>query len=598
VVDPPPDTGLPAVTLTTPANGTSFVALSNITLAASVTANGHSIDKVLFYSSATLLDESTIPPYQATLFAPAAGPHTLLAQAMFDGGKIISSFPVGITVTNLPPTPANDNTNTVQNTPVTIAVLANDTDAYNLPLTIQSVSHPKRATAVIAGTNVIYTPYDYWFGVDTFSYTVNDGSGATTTASVTVTTPFPNYNSTYTNAVLNLAPVAYWRLNETSGATAFDLAGGHNGTNNGSLVMGTNGPSAPAFPGFEPGNTAYQFNATDTSISFPALNLMSTNITITAWLKSSGSQIPDAGLVSWGGTNVFWFGFGTYNNNALSYERNFFSEFSTLVVPSNQWSFVALVLGPATNNAVVYLATNSVLASYRMDLSFYSFMETVATLFTNTAFLGENTEGHFKGAMDEVAIFNKSLTASQVGDLLAAALTGIPTVALSAPANGSAFNGASNITLTASVSTNGNHTIDKVQFYETNATLLGEVIAPPYNYRWSAMQAGNYSIFARAQYDGSGSVDSPAVSLTVTGSVNSVTGKATGVINPGGNPLMTSFSGTPDRMFFVQRSTNLLSWTTILTTNAPANGLFICTDNFSDLQGPPPNAFYRLSWGP
>jgi len=598
VVDPPPDTGLPAVTLTTPANGTSFVALSNITLAASVTANGHSIDKVLFYSSATLLDESTIPPYQATLFAPAAGPHTLLAQAMFDGGKIISSFPVGITVTNLPPTPANDNTNTVQNTPVTIAVLANDTDAYNLPLTIQSVSHPKRGTAVIAGTNVIYTPYDYWFGVDTFSYTVNDGSGATTTASVTVTTPFPNYNSTYTNAVLNLAPVAYWRLNETSGATAFDLAGGHHGTNNGSLVLGTNGPSAPAFPGFEPGNTAYQFNATDTSISFPALNLVSTNITITAWLKSSGSQIPDAGLVSWGGTNVFWFGFGTYNNNALSYERNFFSEFSTLVLPSNQWSFVALVLGPATNKAVVYLATNSVLASYRMDLSFYSFMETVATLFTNTAFLGENTEGHFKGAMDEVAIFNKSLTASQVGDLLAAALTGIPTVALSAPANGSAFNGASNITLTASVSTNGNHTIDKVQFYETNATLLGEVIAPPYNYRWSAMQAGNYSIFARAQYDGSGSVDSPPVSLTVTGSVNSVTGKATGVINPGGNPLMTSFSGTPDRMFFVQRSTNLLSWTTILTTNAPANGLFICTDNFSDLQGPPPNAFYRLSWGP
>jgi hypothetical protein len=72
----------------------------------------------------------------------------------------------------------------------------------------------------------------------------------------------------------------------------------------------------------------------------------------------------------------------------------------------------------------------------------------------------------------------------------------------------------------------------------------------------------------------------------------------TGLINPGGNPVTTSYSGTPGHIFNVQRSTNLLSWTTILTTNAPASGLFICTDNFSDLGGPPPYAFYRLSWAP
>jgi hypothetical protein len=165
--------------------------------------------------------------------------------------------------------------------------------------------------------------------------------GATASATVTVTTPFPNFTSTYTNAVLNLAPVAYWRLNETSGTTAFDSAGGHNGTNHGSLLLGTNGPRTPAFPGFEPINTAYQFNGgADTSVSFPALNLISTNITITAWLKSSGSQATNAGILSWGGTNAFWFGFGSYTNgnlnNALNFERNNFSYTSTLVVPSNQ----------------------------------------------------------------------------------------------------------------------------------------------------------------------------------------------------------------------------------------------------------------------
>jgi hypothetical protein len=603
VIDPPPYTGLPAVAVTAPANGSSLVALSNIVLTALVTTNGHSIDKVLFYSSASLLGESTTPPYQATLSGATAGPHTLLAQAVYDSTKVVSSLPVSITVTNLPPTPANDIANTVQNTPVTIAVLANDTDPYNLPLTIQSVSHPGRGTAVIAGTNVIYTPYDYWFGVDSFDYTVSDGFGATASASVTVTTPFPNFASTYTNAVLNLAPVAYWRLNETSGTTAVDSAGGHDGTNNGSLVLGSSGPSAPAFPGFESSNTSYQFNGTNTSISFPALNLISTNTTITAWLKSSGSQATNAGIVSDYGTNLFWFGFGSStnfnNNNKLNYERNLFSYSSTIVVPSNQWSFVALVLGPASNNLAFYLATNSTLVSYPADLSFYFFLTTVAKLFTNTAFLGNNTGNFFNGAMDEVAIFNKSLTPAQVGDLLAAAMTGVPSVALTAPANGSTLNGASNITLTASVITNGNHTIDEVQFYNTNATLLGEAIAPPYSYRWTGMQAGSYSIFAQARYDGSGLVDSSAVNLTVTNSVtNPGTGTVTGLINPGGNPVMIGFSGTPGHLFYVERSTNFVSWTTILTTNAPASSLFIATDNFSGLAAPPPYAFYRLSWAP
>jgi hypothetical protein len=224
-------------------------------------------------------------------------------------------------------------------------------------------------------------------------------------------------------------------------------------------------------------------------------------------------------------------------------------------------------------------------------------MSTVATLFTNTAYLGNNTGHYFNGAMDEVAIFDKSLTATQIGDLLAAARTGVPVVVLTAPTNGSSFNAASNITLTASVITNGNHTIGKVQFYNTNATLLGEMIAPPYSYQWTGMSPGDYSIFARAIYDGTGSADSAAVNITVTNSAT-ITGTVTGVINAGGSPVITGFSGTPGYLFYVQRSTNLVNWTTILTTNAPASGLFICTDNFSDLGGPPSYAFYRLSWGP
>ncbi len=589
---------LPTVTLTVPANGSSFVALSNIVMTASVTTNGHSIGNVRFYNGPSLLGESTTPPYQATLSGATAGPVTLLAQAVYDGANVVSSLPVNLTITNLPPTPANDITNTTPSTPVTIAVLANDTDPYNLPLTLQSLTHPGRGTSVIAGTNVIYTPFDYWYGVDTFNYTVNDGFGATASASVTVTTPFPNFTSTYSNAVFNLGPVAYWRLNETSGTTSFDSAGGHNGTNNGSLVLGTNGPSAPAFPGFEATNMAYQFDGADTSISFPALNLNSSNLTITAWLKSAGSQGTNTGIVSWGGTNSFWFGFGSYsyNNNTLNYERDGFSySSSSLTVPSNQWTFVALVIGVPTNSGFFYMATNATLQQSYPISPYYFF--TPPRIFTNTAFLGNNTGHYFNGAMDEVAIFNKTLTAAQIGGLLTAAFTGDPTVTLTAPTNGSSFNAASNILLAASVTTNGNHTITKVQFYTTNATLLGEAPTPPYRYSWTGMQAGTYSLFARAIYDGLESVDSAAISVTLTNS-GTVIGTVGGLNNPGGNPVTISFSGTPGHTFYVQRSTNLLSWATILTTNAPPGGLFICTDNFSDLGSLPPYAFYRLSWGP
>src|SRR5262249_51147350 len=151
-----------------------------------------------------------------------------------------------------------------------------------------------------------------------------------------------------------------------------------------------------------------------------------------------------------GGTNAFWFGFGTItngnSNNKLYYARNGFSYGSTILVPPNQWAFVALVLGPATNNGAFYLATNSTLISYPINLNL--FMSTVATFFTNAAFLGNNTGNFFNGAMDEVAVFNKPLTATQIGDLLLAALTGVPAVALTSPANGSSFNVASNIVLT------------------------------------------------------------------------------------------------------------------------------------------------------
>ena len=65
-------------------------------------------------------------------------------------------------------------------------------------------------------------------------------------------------------------------------------------------------------------------------------------------------------------------------------------------------------------------------------------------------------------------------------------------------------------------------------------------------------------------------------------------------ISVSGSTATVSFAGIPSFSYQVQRSTNLTDWVTLVTTNAPANGLFEWVDNFSDLGAVPPSAYYRL----
>ena len=55
----------------------------------------------------------------------------------------------------------------------------------------------------------------------------------------------------YESAIIANNPVAYYRLNETSGTSAFDYWGGFPGTYGAAATMGVAGPQPPAFAGFE-----------------------------------------------------------------------------------------------------------------------------------------------------------------------------------------------------------------------------------------------------------------------------------------------------------------------------------------------------------
>ena len=72
-----------------------------------------------------------------------------------------------------------------------------------------------------------------------------------------------------------------------------------------------------------------------------------------------------------------------------------------------------------------------------------------------------------------------------------------------------------------------------------------------------------------------------------------------GTISVSNGVAKLAFNGIPTLSYGIERSTNLVGWTSILTTNAPSNGDFQYTDKFSDLGGIPPSAvYYRLHWNP
>lgn len=92
-----------------------------------------------------------------------------------------------------------------------------------------------------------------------------------------------------------------------------------------------------------------------------------------------------------------------------------------------------------------------------------------------------------------------------------------PVVSLTAPIAGSRYQSPATINCAASVIANG-HTITKIQFLN-GATVLSEDASAPYNYSWSGVAAGNYSLTARAVYDAGSTVTSAAASFAVTNAI-------------------------------------------------------------------------------
>ena len=108
---------------------------------------------------------------------------------------------------------------------------------------------------------------------------------------------------------------------------------------------------------------------------------------------------------------------------------------------------------------------------------------------------------------------NSSVTRSFSVTVNAGASNSAPSIVLTSPTDGTGYSSPANIHLSASASATG-HTISKVQFY-SDGNLAGEVSAAPYQLDWNTTNIGSFSVVARLVYDGSSTVDSAPVTITV-----------------------------------------------------------------------------------
>ncbi len=262
-----------------------------------------------------------------------------------------------------------------------------------------------------------------------YEVVVSNSAGAVTStppATLTVITPTPG---SYEEAVTAANPIAYYRLNSTNDPSsgtepALDIWGGHNGVYASAAQNGFNGilgPQPPIF-GFETNHGALATAAAtlNSYATAPFGTLGTNNVTFTMWIQPTGAFDDYSGLLFNRGGTAGGFGFGaggqlgyTWNNNNV----NTYGFASGLVPAVGEWSFVALVVEPT--QATLHLYTASGLRSVTNAIAH------TADVFGNNWQIGHDDSGAnasrtFNGRIDEVAVFNYSLSPAQLLSLYSA----------------------------------------------------------------------------------------------------------------------------------------------------------------------------------
>lgn len=119
--------------------------------------------------------------------------------------SVTATYVVDTPVSNTPPVAGNDTASTTAGSPVTIAVLNNDSDADGDALTVTSTSGVNGNATINSNGTITFTPAVGFSGTESFTYVVSDGNGGTDSANVSVSVAAGNTapNASNDNASTN-----------------------------------------------------------------------------------------------------------------------------------------------------------------------------------------------------------------------------------------------------------------------------------------------------------------------------------------------------------------------------------------------------------
>ena len=168
-------------------------------------------------------------------------------------------------------------------------------------------------------------------------YSVEASNEMGTVVSDPATVEFiPVEEGSYAAAVVAQNPLAYWRLNEKEGTTAYDYAGGFNGTYNSNQTLG----AAGALKGDT--DTAVTFGG-QSYVAVSGMSFSATDATMLAWIKPDGAINNYTTIMFDRGSSAAGMDIA---DNQLCYHWNDtqYGYRSGLQIKQGEWNLVAMVV--------------------------------------------------------------------------------------------------------------------------------------------------------------------------------------------------------------------------------------------------------------
>lgn len=486
--------------------------------------------KLLLYVDGVLVSQATIPPstgIRATPIAAHIGARTSSSVSSPDLqflGLIdeVSVFTNALSASEVASLYGRPPIITQQPSPQTLMV------GGNLSLSVASSSYIPQSyfwrfqgTPIPNATNATFSLPNIQFG-NGGNYTVvcSNFYGAVTSSPALVTVYLTG--SAYPNAVAALNPLGYWRLNETTGPTAFDHFNGNNGSYINPLNLGQPGHGSASGTGNDLGSRAAQFGPTNGSqshVTIPTVDVSAPSggngrFTVAAWVKAGTAVTAGAGIFAKGygaGGEQFALDCGGPGNAFRFFVRSalFGSpayHANSTVTPDDQWHLLVGVCDQANGSIRLYVdGTNAAFGPILPGAGIRASADP-ASIGARRSSVVSGYDHQFVGLIDDAAIFTEALTPAQVLALYAAA-NKPPTITQQPAANLRALTGTS---VTNKVTATG--TGLSFQWFGPNGAVPGATSSNLVLANITLPQQGNYFVVVS---NISGAVQSSNFFLTV-----------------------------------------------------------------------------------